>query len=346
MVAEAWVMPSDRLAAYIRQDEMHQAFNFDYLKADWDAQTLREVIDDSLAASALVGAPTTWVLSNHDVVRHPSRYGLPAGTPWRHGLGVGDPQPDEAMGLQRARAATLLMLALPGSAYLYQGEELGLPEHTTLPDDARQDPTWARSGHTNRGRDGCRVPVPWSRPRARSVVRVQRRCGHLAAPAGVVRALRARRPARGGGIDLQLYRAGLRLRREHGLGTGELTWVGGAAPGLLTAANGGVLVIANLGSEPAALPEGAELLVASGSSPWTAGCRSTPAPGCVPSRAGRRAPGRDRGWCSAATRDRPGAPRPAPGGRGSRGRRRRRPRRRRHRAGSAARGPRRPPAPA
>ncbi len=265
MVAEAWVMPSDRLAAYIRQDEMHQAFNFDYLKADWDAQTLREVIDDSLAASALVGAPTTWVLSNHDVVRHPSRYGLPAGTPWRHGLGVGDPQPDEALGLQRARAATLLMLALPGSAYLYQGEELGLPEHTTLPDDARQDPTWVRSGHTNRGRDGCRVPVPWisTDGRGPSYGFNDGAASWLPQPESFARyALDVQRGVEGS--TYELYRAGLRLRREHGLGTGELTWVDGAAPGLLTAANGDVLVIANLGSEPAALPEGAELLVASG----------------------------------------------------------------------------------
>ena len=101
------------------------------------------------------------MLSNHDVVRHASRYGYPADAQPRMGVGADDPQPDAALGLRRARAAILLMLALPGSAYLYQGEELGLPEHTTMPDDARQDPNWERSGHTERGRDGCRVPLPW-----------------------------------------------------------------------------------------------------------------------------------------------------------------------------------------
>ena len=138
------------------------------------------------------------------MVRHPSRYGLPAGTPWRHGIGIGDPQPDEALGLRRARAATLLMLALPGSAYLYQGEELGLPEHTTLPDDVRQDPTWVRSGHTNRGRDGCRVPVPWTAADGRGPsYGFNDGCRLLAAAAGVVRALRARRAARGRGLDVR-----------------------------------------------------------------------------------------------------------------------------------------------
>ena len=101
------------------------------------------------------------MLSNHDVVRHASRYGYPADAQPRMGVGADDPQPDAALGLRRARAAILLMLALPGSAYLYQGEELGLPEHTTMPDERRQDPNWERSGHTERGRDGCRVPLPW-----------------------------------------------------------------------------------------------------------------------------------------------------------------------------------------
>ena len=82
-----------------------------------------------------------------------------------------DPQPDAEVGLRRARAATTVMLALPGSAYLYQGEELGLPEATELPDEVRQDPTWEKSGHTSRGRDGCRVPMPWEGRRA--VVRLR-----------------------------------------------------------------------------------------------------------------------------------------------------------------------------
>ncbi|NKY07124.1 glycoside hydrolase family 13 protein, partial [Cellulomonas hominis] len=162
LVAEAWVEPLSRLARYVRPDEMHQAFNFAFLATGWDAPNLRKVIAASYAVNDSVGAPTTWVLSNHDVVRHPSRLGLPVPGSRPNGIGHGDDQPDEVLGLRRGRAATLLMLGLPGSAYLYQGEELGLPEHTALDDDLRQDPAFFRTGGAERGRDGCRVPLPWS----------------------------------------------------------------------------------------------------------------------------------------------------------------------------------------
>src|SRR5690606_20214725 len=142
LVAEAWVSPPERLARYVRPDEMHQAFNFDFLETGWDAEGLSAVIADSYACNDAVGAPTTWVLSNHDVVRHASRFGLPDPTRRPNGIGPDDPQPDAALGLARARAATTVMLGLPGSAYVYQGEELGLPEHTQLPGEVRQDPTY------------------------------------------------------------------------------------------------------------------------------------------------------------------------------------------------------------
>ncbi|MCP3817516.1 glycoside hydrolase family 13 protein [Streptomyces sp. A3M-1-3] len=143
-VAEAWAPGPDRLALYVRPDELHQAFNFRFLKCPWDAEAMRAVIDESLMATASVGAPTTWVLSNHDVVRHVTRYG-------------GGEQ-----GRRRARAVALLMLALPGSAYIYQGEELGLPEVVDLPDEVRQDPAFFRAAGQDGFRDGCRVPIPWT----------------------------------------------------------------------------------------------------------------------------------------------------------------------------------------
>jgi alpha-glucosidase len=139
-VAEAWTSTPESMARYVRPDELHQTFNFAWLLAPWSAAAFAEVIRGSLAAVGLVGAAPTWVLSNHDVVRHPTRYG-------------GGPR-----GLARARAATLTMLALPGSAYLYQGEELGL-EEVDVPPEARQDPVWLRTGSV--GRDGARVPMPW-----------------------------------------------------------------------------------------------------------------------------------------------------------------------------------------
>ena len=145
--AEAWVPDYDRLGNYLRPDELHTAFNFEYLKAGWNAAQIRSRIDASVAMHERVGAAPTWVLSNHDVIRHATRLA---------------PDEPRERGLRRARAATLFTMALPGSMYLYQGEELGLPEVLDLPDEARQDPIWIRSQGTDRGRDGCRVPIPWS----------------------------------------------------------------------------------------------------------------------------------------------------------------------------------------
>ncbi|HUF98161.1 MAG TPA: glycoside hydrolase family 13 protein [Ilumatobacter sp.] len=163
MVAEAWV-PPDRLPLYLRHDEYHQSFNFDFLETDWDANAARAAIVRATSAAAAVGSTPTWTLSNHDVMRHATRYGLPFGTNWRTWPVTGPhSELDPALGRRRAAAATLLLLALPGSTYLYQGEELGLPEVWDLPPEVLDDPVWESSGHTQKGRDGCRVPLPWTR---------------------------------------------------------------------------------------------------------------------------------------------------------------------------------------
>ncbi|MFG2010075.1 glycoside hydrolase family 13 protein [Micromonospora sp. NPDC048868] len=260
LVAEAWVEPAERLARYVRPDEMHQAFNFEYLLAAWTAPAQYAVITRSLEATDAVGAPTTWVLSNHDVVRHASRLGLPIGGKRPNGIGIGDPQPDAALGLRRARAATLLMLALPGSAYLYQGEELGLPEHTTMPDEARQDPTWARSGHTERGRDGCRVPIPWEAD-APSYGFGPTDASWLPQPSlWAEYALDRQRDTPGS--TYELYRTALRLRREHRLGEGPLEWLA-SGDEVLSFRNGGLTVLTNFGDAAVPLPAGSELVHAS-----------------------------------------------------------------------------------
>ena len=141
---EVWVSTPERQSHYVRPDELHTVFNFDFLKCPWDAAGIRTVVEHSLHSNGLVGAPTTWVLSNHDVTRHASRY---------------SDAPD--VGLLRARALTAFMLALPGSAYLYQGEELGLPEVVDIAEDMRADPIFRRTDGAELGRDGCRVPLPW-----------------------------------------------------------------------------------------------------------------------------------------------------------------------------------------
>jgi alpha-glucosidase len=261
LVAEAWVAPADRLARYVRPDEMHQAFNFDFLVAPWRAADLRRVVTDSLAEMGSVGAPTTWVLSNHDVVRHASRLGLPVGTPRPHGIAAQDPQPDAELGLRRARAATLLMLALPGSAYLYQGEELGLPDHTTMPHDVRQDPAFHRTGGEEIGRDGCRVPLPWQHDAPAYGFSPAGRSWLPQPPEFAGYALDRQRGVPGS--TYEMYRAALRLRRELGLGSGDLTWTE-AGPDVVAFANGPALVMTNLGEEPVSLPAGAEVLLVSG----------------------------------------------------------------------------------
>ena len=162
-VAEAWAAPS-RLPLYARPDELGQTFEFDLVVEPWSAERFRVSIENALDRARQVGASSTWVLSNHDLVRHASRFGLPADvdlSAWLMSDGL-EPAEDRPLGLARAKAGTLLMLALPGSAYLYQGEELGLPEVADIPVADLADPVWERHGHTDKGRDGCRVPLPWT----------------------------------------------------------------------------------------------------------------------------------------------------------------------------------------
>lgn len=260
MVAEAWVSPLSRLARYIRPDEMQQAFNFEFLSARWDAKTLRTVIDASLATAGSVGAPSTWVLSNHDVIRHASRFGIDY-VDRPNGIGPDDPQPDAVRGLRRARAATLMMLALPGSAYLYQGEELGLPDNTTMAPEFRQDPVFRRSGGTEVGRDGCRVPISWQ---ADAPALGFNETGKTWLPQpDSYRELARDQQAGKADSTLEMYRAALRLRKENGLGDGALQWAAEQPDTAVAFSNAGVGVVANLGDAPIAVPAG-EVLISSG----------------------------------------------------------------------------------
>ncbi|MDO5738938.1 MAG: glycoside hydrolase family 13 protein [Ornithinimicrobium sp.] len=269
LCAEAWLPSQQRTMRYVRPDEMHQAFNFHFLETSWRAKDVRTVIDDSLEAADAVGAPTTWVLSNHDVVRHASRLGLRVGASRPNGIGARSVQPNAVLGLRRARAATALMLALPGSAYLYNGEELGLPEHTALPDRVRQDPAFFRTKGKEIGRDGCRVPLPWEAG-APSY-------GFGPSPDGatwlpqplVYGSLAADRQEGVTGSTLEIYRSMLRLRRVHDLGVGGLRWIDGYGAQVLAFVNARkdgipITVLTNLGDAAVALPESAEVLVCSG----------------------------------------------------------------------------------
>ncbi|WP_448317570.1 glycoside hydrolase family 13 protein [Streptomyces sp. CO7] len=269
-VAEAWTPTVERTAHYVRPDELHQAFNFQYLSTHWDAAELREVIDRTLEAMRPVGAPATWVLSNHDVTRHATRFANPAGL----GTQIREAG-DRELGLRRARAATLLMLALPGSAYLYQGEELGLPDVVDLPDEARQDPAYFRGAGQDGFRDGCRVPIPWTREGSShgfgdggSWLPQPAGWGELSVEAqqGVP------------GSTLEMYRTALAVRREApDLGAGEaVEWLP-APEGVLAFRRGAFVCVANTTGEAVPFAAPGRLLTASGEVTVTDGEALVPA---------------------------------------------------------------------
>ncbi len=266
--AEAWVASPDRLVEYVKEGRLHTAFNFDFVRAPWDAEELRSIIETSLDSHATVGAATTWVLSNHDIVRDVTRFGRPdadEGAPGgRRGghLHAGPGPVDVELGRKRARAAALLMLALPGAAYVYQGEELGLEEVLDLPGDVRQDPAWTRSGGEQVGRDGCRVPIPWRH--SGNSLGFGTDGSWLPQPAGWAQ-LSVEAQQGDPGSMLELYRAALRLRREHpALGDGGLHWRDLGSDVVSFARDPGFACVVNLGPEPVALPREARVLLTSG----------------------------------------------------------------------------------
>lgn len=258
MVAEAWVPNSERLALYLRPDEYHQSFNFGFLEAEWDANVMRDIIESSHRDAAAVGSAPTWVLSNHDVMRHRTRYGLPAEVNWRTWPLDGPHELlDDALGLRRAKAATLCLLALPGSVYLYQGEELGLPEVWDLPLDVLDDPVWEQSGHAIKGRDGCRVPLPWRTEgdafgfsTGAPWLPMPPSFGELSAQAQIGDPM----------STLELYRRAIRLRRELFCDDEDLHFLD-APDGVLAFARGnGVQCWFNVNGSDVILPDAAVLL--------------------------------------------------------------------------------------
>ncbi|MGW0932587.1 glycoside hydrolase family 13 protein [Streptomyces sp. NPDC002644] len=266
-VGEVWLPDAERFARYLRPDELHTAFNFSFLTCPWDAGRLRRSIDGTLAEHAPVGAPATWVLCNHDVTRTVTRYGR-ADTAFDFATKRFGTPTDLALGTRRARAAALLSLALPGSVYLYQGEELGLPE-AEVPRERIEDPMHFRSGGTDPGRDGCRVPLPWEADAPSYGFGTVRGGPWLPQPAEWARYAVDRQSADPGSM-LALYREALRLRREEaGFGDGPMTWLNPDGPGsdngvLAFRRTHGLVCVVNLAEAPAELPPHEELLLASG----------------------------------------------------------------------------------
>ncbi|MEW2332125.1 glycoside hydrolase family 13 protein [Micromonospora chersina] len=265
LIGEVWLPDRQRFANYLRPDELHAAFNFDFLGCAWDAAALRESIDGTLSAHAPVGAPATWVLSNHDVTRHVTRYGR-ADTRFSFAAKREGIPTDLELGTRRARAAALLSLALPGAAYVYQGEELGLWEVEDIPYELRQDPMWERSGRVDPGRDGCRVPLPWAGDTPPFGFSPD---GAAAAPWLPQPADWKDRTVRAQTGDphsmLELYRAAIGIRRsESALGDGGLTWLPAPDQVLAFARDSGFACLVNLSAVAVPLPAHERLLLASG----------------------------------------------------------------------------------
>ncbi|ROP26549.1 alpha-glucosidase [Pseudokineococcus lusitanus] len=275
-VAEAWpARRAERLPLYLRPDEMHTAFEFEPLHVAWRAGPWRDVVDRSVAMSGLTGAPCAWVLTNHDVVRQATRYARSQfpekGTNETERARWPTEVPDLALGRRRARAAVMLTAALPGVLYVYLGEELGLQEVEDVPDDRRTDPIFTRSGGTDPGRDGSRVPLPWSGDAPPFGFSPERRPDgspaldpYLPQPAGWG-ALTAQAQAADPASTLSLYRRVLALRRQHLAQAGPMRWVRTPSPDVLAVAREGSHVQSwvNLGAAPVDLPAGARVLVAS-----------------------------------------------------------------------------------
>jgi alpha-glucosidase len=243
---------------------MHTAFNFDFMSRPWDAAELRESVDSMLAAHAPVGAPSTWVLSNHDVTRPVTRYGR-EDTSFAFATKRFHTPTDLALGMRRARAAALLSAALPGSLYVYQGDELGLPEAEDIPVESRQDPMFFRSEGVDPGRDGCRVPLPWSgtKPPYGFTPKGSRGSPWLPQPDDWA-TFTVEAEARDTGSMLSLYRTALSIRRSHpALGDGTLTWIE-SSPNVLAFSRGlGFVSVTNLSDAPVELPSYTRLLLTS-----------------------------------------------------------------------------------
>lgn len=255
MVAEAFkIQPISRLLNYVRSDEMQQAFNFGYQLANWSAKSYKNNIDLYISSMGSVDVPCSWVTSSHDQVRITSRLGLtaPGATPM--GLDSTTEQPNEALGLDRARALILLTMLLPGALYLFQGEELGLPNHTTMEPRFRQDPRFFDSNGSMIGRDGARIPLPWKAkapafgfgPSDRTWLPQPDSYANYAADL----------QEKDKSSTLSLYRRLIALRTQYSLGTGTLRWFTSPRDDVLVARNGNICVVINFGYVALDLPAG------------------------------------------------------------------------------------------
>lgn len=269
LVSEAWAPNDQRIAMYVRADELHQSFNFSFLTAKWEAKSLKEIIDQSMAEVVKVGAPPSWVWENHDVVRKTDRLDLGLQNKGKGLEKFGDPNKlNKERALKRAAAATLLELALPGGAYIYQGEELGLFEERDIPENRLEDPIWKMSGHTDRGRDGCRVPLPWTNDAAGAhgfSANKNLTTDKAWLPQSASWGERAVDTQQGvAGSFFEMVKSALRIRKaEAGLGDGHMDWIEINDDVIAFERPGKFACYVNFGPADVVIPYGAEVLLSS-----------------------------------------------------------------------------------
>lgn len=268
-VAEAWVHPATRIARYLRPGELMNSFNFEFLGSKWDVTEIKNNINKSIEAIGAVGAPSSWVFNNHDVVRSVDRFdlglGLSGGTTLER---QGDVNKfNLKRGQKRARAGALLMLALPGGAYIYQGEELTLPEARDIPEDRLSDPRWKMSDYKDRGRDGCRVPLPW-KSNAAGAFGFSDNANLTPADSWLPQSnnwgdYSVQVQDSDPNSSLNLYRKALEIRKsQSGLGDGPMSWVDAPEYVVAFSRPGDFYCYLNLGAD-FKLPQGAKVLVSS-----------------------------------------------------------------------------------
>ena len=221
-VAEIWVHPPEEAALYVRPDELHQVFNFDLLTTPFEAKALFESITGAFSILEPVGALPTWALSNHDSPRVATR-----------------------LGVLQSQALAIFLLALPGSFYLYNGQELSLPDGDVLDSD-RQDPVYFRTQGVQKGRDGARVPLPWSADEVN--------CGFSSARpwlpiAESWRNLSVESQEKNSGSSLHLFRRALSARPQLVESGSSITWIESQGDEILAFTRGDFLVLLNTSSE-------------------------------------------------------------------------------------------------
>ena len=221
LLGEVNVPWPDRMSQYVAAGVLDRAFFLPTAWLGWAPEDLLQMVR-TMHDAAPQGI--SWVQSNHDRSRVAGRYG------------------GGEAGVRRALAVTTLFMALGGTPFLYQGEELGLCDGVLLGDP--HDPVAARNRGARNGRDGCRTPMPWAAGDQNGFS--SRRPWIEAAPRPLAHTVQGQRADLA--APVHCYRSLLAARRRHpDLWQAPLKWLDAPGPATAALQRGSVAVVANLG---------------------------------------------------------------------------------------------------